>query len=136
MRSTCEVIGRRSDGPILHIAFAGQYPPGSIGNPTARRMREFTAAAVSEHAPAAIIFDLLELEYRWGDAICSIAQPLLGEDGMLLPARILTKGDTAAALAPLLGPNWMLGIFGVRSSETLKSALHDLLRCDGRFPLA
>lgn len=127
MESSCHVIGRHDDGPVLHIVFAGVYPMGSAGNPSAARMREFTAAAVLKHSPSAVVFDLLDVEYRWGDGICQIALPLRRVDGSLVPARILARGETADALAPLLGPNWLLGVAGVTRSDSLEQALQDFI---------
>ena len=126
MQSTCDVVGSLNDRPILHIAFVGTYPPGSAGNSNAAEMRDFTALAVTKHDAAAVIFDLLEVEYRWGDAICQLAIPLRQADGSYLRARILSRGETAAALAPLLAPNWLLGIAGVSRSESLQAALEEL----------
>jgi hypothetical protein len=73
-----------------------------------------------------VVFDLLDLEYRWGDAICQIVLPLRTADGGFLPARILARGPTADALEPLMAPTWLLGIAGVTRRDSLAHAVRDL----------
>lgn len=89
-------------------------------------MRRFTAAAVARHSPSAVVFDLLDLEYRSGDAVCQLAGPLLREDGTVLPAQLVAQGPTADAIAPLLEPGFLLGLAKVALTDSLDQALREL----------
>lgn len=55
--------------PVWRITFAGEYPPGSLGNPTARKMSDYVESVTADSIPAAIFYDLTGLNYQCGDSI-------------------------------------------------------------------
>ena len=125
---TSQTVPHRTGvGLILQIRFQGEYAYGTLGNPAARSMKEAVASAFSDSGAVAVIFDLLDLEYRWGNAICEIALPLFRPDRSFFPACIVAAGETAKALAPLTGPNWMWGIAGIPLVNTVDQALSNLM---------
>ncbi|MES2462081.1 MAG: hypothetical protein V4671_15965 [Armatimonadota bacterium] len=110
---------------ILRIAFAGFYPPGSKGNPTAEAMSNFVRQVVQDQKPLSVLLDLSDLEYRWGDAIFGIVVPF-HTAGWMKPLRsvcVLAVGETAQALRPLFKPNMGFGIMGAELFEEEQKAL-------------
>ena len=89
-------------------------------------MRLATVSAIEDHGPAAVIFDMLKLDYFWGDAIGQIAMPLRETVEMFLPARILAQGETARSLAPLTEKNWIFGVAGITICDSLEAALKEM----------
>lgn len=65
---TCQVGGKH-DPTILVLKFSGAYGIGSEGNCDATLMQAITNAALSTWYSHAIVFDLREMRYEWGDAI-------------------------------------------------------------------
>ncbi len=116
-------VGDETRGPIILITFGGFYPPGSAGNELAARMIEFAREAMNESRAKAVIFDLFDLQYTWGDAICGLATVLLDEKQRFRPAAIIAGGRTASALEPLLAPNMFLGLAGIKLAKSGDEAL-------------
>lgn len=87
-----------SHGVVLALEFKGIYAPGISGNNHAELMRRHTAEAVAEYSPAAVMFDLTEPRYTWGDAIGRTALPLTKEATVPIPAGIIAWGRNARAL--------------------------------------
>jgi hypothetical protein len=114
-------------GPLLQITFRGECPGGSLGEPTAKVMERDLARAIDGSAPAGVIINCSELEYRWGDALCRLARPLRRPDGSFLPACIVARGDTRAAITPLVASRWLLAIAGVRLVGSVDEARRDLV---------
>src|SRR5262249_16298306 len=56
----------------LVLKFSGAYRQGSAGNGDATLMRVITQAALSAWDPDAVVFDLRELDYKWGNGIWSV----------------------------------------------------------------
>lgn len=111
-----------SDHRIIIVRFAGTYPPGSAGNDFAREMVNYLRSVLSEVAAGGVVFDLTFLEYEWGDAIGSLAFPLLRGDKPR-PAAIVAHGQTASALKPLLQEPCVLGVAGVALTESVEEAI-------------
>lgn len=68
-------------GEALVMKFIGTYGYGAGGNGDARYMVAMTRAAIEFCEPDALIFDLSELRYEWGDmleAVFSIGYELWG----------------------------------------------------------
>ncbi|GIE78648.1 hypothetical protein Aph02nite_45980 [Actinoplanes philippinensis] len=64
---------RRGDGDdLLVVTFAGAYGVGSSGNGDALFMRAVIGLALRAFAPAGVVLDLRELDYRWGDMMASV----------------------------------------------------------------
>lgn len=60
-------------GPTaLVLKFSGTYGYGSGGNRDAAFMRAITLAAISAWDAGAVIFDLRELDYEWGNDIWDV----------------------------------------------------------------
>jgi hypothetical protein len=73
--------------------------------------------------PKGVIFDLLGLEYEWGNAICGLALPLVRKDRSFRPSCIVAQGKTAAALRGLLLPSTIFGLAGTQLLESAEEAL-------------
>jgi hypothetical protein len=78
------LVSEPGEPPVISISFRGAYPAGSEGNATADDMTAFVREVVAEAQPAAVVCDLRELTYTWGDAICGIVWPLRNERGRFL----------------------------------------------------
>ena len=119
-------LGVVSDLPnkrIIRCSFGGLSLLGSEGNPMAGEMKRLVAEAVQDLCPAAVVFDLSDLEYSWGDAICQIVVPLMRKDGSFVPSAIVATGGTATALSPLLEPNFLLGLADSRLCPSCDEAV-------------
>ena len=116
--------------PLLAVVFGGRYAPGSEGNEFAGEMAGYLRATLNDVQPAGVLFDLTMLDYVWGDAIGELAIPLMdeGQHGPphFLPSAVVATGQTAHALKPLLQPNFVLGVAGVRLFGTRKKAVRYL----------
>jgi hypothetical protein len=82
----------------------------------------FLQSILDETRAAGVIIDLTSLDYVWGDTIGGLAMPLR-KGARVRPAVIVAAGRTADALQPLLEPNLLLGIAGVRLVRTRQEAL-------------
>ena len=80
----------------------------------------------SDHQAAAVVFDLSDLVYVWGDAICGIVDPLHREAGGFLPSCIVARGATAVALSGLVQPHTIFGLAGTALVERVGEALERL----------
>jgi hypothetical protein len=68
---TC-ALGGRHNATALVLRFSGVYGVGSAGNGDAGFMRVITQAALSAWHSHAVVFDLRELSYEWGDSIWGV----------------------------------------------------------------
>ncbi len=100
LQSSCAVVTNTLNKKLLKISFQGYYPPGSDGNSTADRMRNYIEQIIKTHKPDGLIFDLGELQYQYGDAICEILRPLKQDQGFI-PSCIVAGGKTKEALSTL-----------------------------------
>ena len=91
LTSTSEQILSPESGPILCVAFAGEYPPGSAGNSCAAEMIAYTRSVLAGADASAVLFDLRNLRYVWGDAIGGLAL-LLKKNGVFRPSAIVASG--------------------------------------------
>jgi hypothetical protein len=126
--ATSEQILRQHAGSILAVAFAGKYPPGSDGNECAAEMVAYVRSVLSTTNAAAVIFDLRNLNYTWGDAICGLALALLEEHASFRPSSIVATGPTARALEPLLSPKYIFGVAGTKMFGNMPDAVGHLER--------
>jgi len=66
-------------------------------------MIDFARKMIEKEKPAAVLYNLRQLSYVWGDTILGLARPLVNsEEKTILPACIYAEGGTAAALQGLL----------------------------------
>jgi hypothetical protein len=69
----CAVSRAVVDGtPVLVLAFAGRTRDGSQGTPDALRMLADATAALVAWPSGALVFDLRELSYRWGNDLSEV----------------------------------------------------------------
>ena len=68
---TCDItVNRRASAMV--IAFSGTFGEGSAGNNDGVFMRMITHSALSVWRVQAVVFDLRELDYNWGDKIFEV----------------------------------------------------------------
>ena len=72
--SFCEFV----DGGILLVEIEGVIPVGSLGSPDCRYIRQELGRAILAFEPGAILVDLRQMDYRYGNALVDALQPLDG----------------------------------------------------------
>ena len=110
------------------VSFGGVYSPDAAGVAFADAMIQSLRSALAETRAAGVVLDLTALDYVWGDTICGLAMPLLDKGKGFRPAAIVAAGRTAKALEPLLAPNFLLGMAGMKLVRTREEALAHLER--------
>ncbi len=70
-----ETTGRNPFCFTLIVKFTGDYRDGSAGKPDLRFMVGMTKTAVAIWQPAALVVDLSELRYEWGDDLADLVSP-------------------------------------------------------------
>ncbi len=100
VQCSCAAVPNPLKKKLFKISFQGDYPPGSPGNSTAARMRNYVEEIIQTHQPEGLIFDLTGLHYQYGDAICEILRPLKQNQGFI-PSCIVAGGKTKEALSTL-----------------------------------
>lgn len=128
LSASYERIADTPKGPIVTVVFGGTYPPGSGGNEFGLQMVGFLRSALAETNAAAVVLDLLALDYIWGDAIVGLALPFVQENTGFRPAAIVATGRTAAALQPLLQPPFALDLAAMRLFDNRGAAIAHLER--------
>jgi hypothetical protein len=93
-----ETSGRNSFCYTLIARFSGEYRIGSGGKPDARFIAGMTRMAVAIWHPAALVLDLSELRYEWGDDMRDLLPP---SEGHMKSAVVVGPG-CARAIATLL----------------------------------
>jgi hypothetical protein len=134
LHSDSSVLSETAKGPIVGIAFRGTYPPGSAGNPMAAVMRQYVEEGLALHQPAAILFDLTQLDYVWGDAVSRIALPILQQRQIApatCPVCVVAAGKTAEALKPLFAPTFFFGIARAQLAGSIDEGLRILAEAMG-----
>lgn len=127
-----KTLENTDNGPIIEVSFRGTYPPGTEGNPHAAVMKHHVKRLVAEKSPVAVLFDLTELAYVWGDALGSIAWDLHQKTDprkskmLFIPACVIARGRTAKALEWFFSPNVIFGIAGMRLFDNVADGLEFL----------
>jgi hypothetical protein len=85
-------------GLIVELVFTGRLEVGAQGNSDANKMSTYVTRVVKNYGPAAVLFNLSNLEYEFGDAIGAIAVPLITTTKSAIAACFVAKGTTAQAL--------------------------------------
>lgn len=89
---------------VLRVRFSGVYRPGSAGSPDAGLMMAVTAAALARAWPDVVLFDLAELDYRWGDGLLGIFEVVRARDTAYPVACVVVAGETCiGAVRSLVG---------------------------------
>ena len=103
---TC-ALGGKHNPTALVLKFSGVYGDGSAGNDDAAFMRVITRAAISAWRNHAVVFDLRELAYEWGNGIWSVFSRLMDpSEGENLPCAMVISDrcrggfSTCARLVP------------------------------------
>jgi hypothetical protein len=122
------MLTRTEAGSIILISFSGDYPAGSAGNEVAREMEAVVTNAVAEFAPVAVVFDLSELDYTWGDAIAGIFWALRRDSGDFLPSCVVAKEETGKALVDLVTQSQLSGVFKTDFSHEISQAMEHLAK--------
>jgi hypothetical protein len=126
--ATTEHIIRHNAGAVLAVAFAGKYPAGSAGNQCAAEMVDYLRSVLTTTDAAAVLFDLRNLEYTWGDASGGLAWALQKQAAVYRSSAIVANGRTLRALAPLLGPQVSFGVVGTKMFGSMPEAIDHLER--------
>jgi hypothetical protein len=82
---------------VLVVRYSGVYRMGCNGNPDAALMRAMGLAGVEAFSPVAVLLDLRELEYVWGDMLDQVFT-LGGE----LPSAVLVGARCREAIGTLI----------------------------------
>ena len=67
-----ETTGKNRFWYTLIARFRGRYRDGSAGAPDAALIRGLTHTAIEVWRPAAVVLDLSELHYEWGDEMATL----------------------------------------------------------------
>jgi hypothetical protein len=115
---------------IVEISFSGRYPPGSFGNEHADRMIELAKTIIEREKPGAVLFNLHDLSYVWGDRICGLAMTIFDRDHeAFLPGCVYAEGRTASALEGLFTKGWLFELAGMRLFRDRANAESYLKEC-------
>jgi hypothetical protein len=93
-----ETTGRNPFCYTLIVKFAGDYRDGSAGKPDLRFMVGTTKMAAAIWQPAALVLDLSELRYEWGDDLIELVSPTVAGKKMA----VVVGPKCARAIATLL----------------------------------
>jgi hypothetical protein len=99
---------------VLRVRFSGVYRPGSAGSPDAGLMMAVTAAALAHGTPDVVLFDLSELDYRWGDGLLGIFEVVAARDAEHPVRTVVVAGPACiGAVRSLAGAaaeeGWLFG---------------------------
>jgi hypothetical protein len=126
LRSRTRLLDSTENGPIVLVSFSGDYPHGSAGDKIALKMKAVVRAAVKKFHPSAVVFDLSELNYRWGDAISGIFWALLRDERELLPSCIVAADPTRRGLMRLLTASRAPILFNTKFTSGIDEAVAHL----------
>jgi hypothetical protein len=109
-------------GSIIEVGVAGHLPPGSASNDEVAKMCSAVQGIVQSEKPSAILFNLSQLHYEWGDSILSLAYACFDRGARtIIPGCLLAEGKTADALESLinLGSTHLIELFRNRDDAIL-----------------
>ena len=69
---TVALPSKRSVKQVMVISFEGEYGIGSEGNDDACFMQVMTIAALQAWHVSALVFDLRQMRYEWGNSLASV----------------------------------------------------------------
>jgi len=105
---------------ILVVSFRGKYRPGSAGTPDARFMLAMAEAGIAAFDPLALILDLRDLEYEWGDDLDLLFGAGSSRDSTF-PVATVVGTSCAEAVRTLC-----LGVSSSESLETINGLFRDI----------
>jgi hypothetical protein len=82
---------------VLVVRITGSIASGTDGNDPTAALDERVNGLFERLSPAAVVLDLLDLEYLWGDGMIKVAYP-----ADHVPVAVAARGETAKALGSLL----------------------------------
>jgi hypothetical protein len=126
LRSHTKLLESTGSASIVLVTFSGDYPPGSEGNEMARDMKDVVTAAVKKFHPSAVVFDLSELHYTWGNSISGIFWALLQDTREFLPSCVVATEPTRRALMELIAASRTSILFKTKFTSGVEEALAHL----------
>jgi hypothetical protein len=116
-------------GLVVEIAFVGRFGDGYQGNLDANEMKLHVETVVKNDRPIAVLFNLKNLRYEFGDAIGAIAVPLIVEKKSWIPACFVASGKTAHALQWFFEKNMIFSVAGFKLFPDHEQGLAFLREC-------
>jgi hypothetical protein len=126
LRSHTRLLDSTENGSIVLVSFSGDSPPGSEGNEVAQEMKAVVTAAVNKFHPSAVVFDLSELHYTWGNSISGIFWALLQDTREFLPSCVVATDPTRRALMELIAASRTSIPFKTKFTSGVEEALAHL----------
>jgi hypothetical protein len=74
-----------------------------------------------------VLFDLTDLDFKWGDAIGTMVLPLRRNNMTFTPSCLVAVGPTAVALRPLFATNFIFGAAGGKLFDNRQDAVTHLI---------
>ena len=126
-QSRFEIVDKTPQGNIVHILFSGFYPSGGRGNKHATEMSKYVQEVVNSEQPAAVLLDLRDLDYDFGDALGGIVLPTIEkETRKQIPSCVLAHKSQRRSLKWFFEPNVVWGLLGLKLFHTLSDAIEHL----------
>lgn len=99
--STGEIPAHKYPHAVLVIHFSGTYQSGSRGNSDATYMVAIGNACIKAIDPDAVILDLSELDYQWGDRMAAVMDIGGSDRDMPFPLAIVVGPKCREAIGTL-----------------------------------
>jgi len=127
----CEsrILAKSSQGKVLEITFYGTHEC-SHGGEMDRYIRE----RLAEHSPAAIIFNLLNYQYVFGNDVTGLFTASIDRDAkgfQIRPVCIVATGTTYTSLYSFFKSAKLIDALGIEFVSTVESALQWLREIRG-----
>jgi len=131
------ILGTSPKGKVLEITFRGTHE-WTHG----REMNEYIKENLAEHNPAAVVFNLLEYQYAFGDDVTGLFRASVDllelktpDARNFRPVCIIARGTTYASLYDYFKSSRILDAFRIDFVSTLESALERLRERTGEMSL-
>ena len=121
--SESRIFGTLPQGNILEISFRGTHECSHGGE-----MNRYIREKLEEHAPAAIVFNLLDYQYVWGNDVGVLfwASIVHRNPKEIRPVCILATGTTYTSLYNLSKDSKLIDVFKIEFASTEELALERL----------
>jgi len=122
----CEsrILGPSSQGKILEIAFRGTHELRH-----GWEMDHYIRKKLADHRPAAIVFNLLDYQYVFGNDVTGLFTASIDRDAkgfQMRPVCIVATGTTYTSLYNLFKSAKIIDALGIEFVSTVESALQRL----------